>query len=326
MSLRDQLDRFEVELLRVSPESVVELNAPANSGDLARLESAIAPFAVPEDVRTLYGWHNGTRLTAFAGREFLSIDGMLRERELLTRGLAEPPSWLPLFSDASGGRLFVEALPAYGKAEDSVWGKGKDYGPTLEYTSLTRMFSVLTSAFAGGLVSNVEFDNGYSAFNVTNNEAFPELKIELDPPARNHAVYRSFFPAMDWPASWLAAIGVDKASMIPTNGPSTPISDVIAAAANGPCTFTIAGQIGRSGSNADLIWMTVTDESGVALVMISPSERSPILENFDRVRIEVDVEAGPGIRRPDIISEKHFGGQPLKAIRLRLHEPDDPSS
>ena len=323
MRMRDQLDRFEVELLRVSPEAANELAPPAHRAALDRLQSAIAPYGIPEDVRALYEWHDGARITAFMGREFLSIDSLLQQRDFLSRLNGEPPAWLPLFYDLSGGRLFVEALQVGGDAEPFVWLKGKDYGPNLEFTSLAAMFAVLANAFASDLVTLVELENGYFAFNASDNEGFRALQRTVDPLPQGQRIHRSFFPAMDWPGSWLTAIGVDKATIALTNGPSTAISDVIAAAEHGEGTFTIAGQVVRSGSNADVLWITVRDESGLALVLVSSDQRSELLDSLERVRIEVDVEAGPTIMRPDAILEKHYGGYPLKALAIRLGEPDE---
>lgn len=319
MGLPEELERFEAALVRLSPESAADLRPPATADALARLESAVVPFAVPNEVQALYEWHDGGRLTAFAGRRFLSIDEVIREREFLIDMVEEPPSWLPLFMDASGGRYFVEALHPDGNCEPGVWVKGKDYGPMWAYSGVHAMFRVLASAFDDGVIAVSRFDSGHRAFELTSEERFAAIQRELDPGPRDHTGTLSFFPAMDWPSTWLASIGVDKAASTPTGDRATPIAELIEMSRGRPVTATISGHVTTMGSKADLLWITVDDGSGLALVMFE-GER-PRLLDYATGEVEVDVEAGPTIVRPDGIRPDKHTGHPVKGLAVRLHEP-----
>lgn len=322
MGLRGELERFEAALVRLSPESEAELRPPAAEDAFARLESEIAPFTVPNEVRALHQWHDGGGfLPAFAGRQFLSLDEVVREREFLIDTVEEPPSWIPLFRDASGGRFFVEALHPDGSFEPGLWLKGKDYGPTLAYSSVAALFGVLARAFDEGVISVVRFDSGHLSFEPSSEERYLAIQGEVDPVPRQHPRVLSFFPAMDWPSTWLASVGVDKAASMPTGDRGTPIGELIARSTELPGTFTISGRITAGGSRAGLLWMTVDDGSGLALVTFE-GERSRLLEYAGRgVEVEVDVQAGPTVFRPDGVRSDTHPGYPVKGIAIRMHEP-----
>ncbi len=319
MRLRDELERFEAALVRLSPESAAGLRPPATADAFARLESAIVPFAIPNEVRALYEWHDGGSLTAFAGRRFLSIDEVIREREFLIDLVEEPPSWLPLFMDASGGRYFVEALHPDGNSEPGVWLKGKDYGPMWAYSGVHAMFRVLASAFDDRVIAVSRLDSGHLVFELTSEERFVAIQRELDPGPRDQTGLLSFFPAMDWPSTWLASIGVDKAASMPTGDRATPIAELIDMSRGRPVTATIAGRIATVGSTAGLLWITVDDGSGLALVMLE-GEHSRLLD-YSMGEVEVDVEAGPTIVRPDGIRPDKPTGHPVTGLAVRMHEP-----
>lgn len=319
MRFRDELERFEATLVRLSPESAADLRPPASADAFARLESAIVPFAIPDDVRALYEWHDGGSLTAFAGRRFLSIDDVIREREFLIDMVEEPPSWLPLFMDASGGRYFVEALHPDGSSEPGLWLKGKDYGPMWAYSGVHAMLRVLASAFDDGVIAVSRLDSGHLVFELSSEERFVAIQREFDPGPRDHTGILSFFPAMDWPSTWLASIGVDKAASLPTGDRATPIAELIEMSTDLPVTSTIAGRIKTVGSKADLFWITVDDGSGLALVMFE-GEHSRLLD-YSMGEVEVDIEAGPTIVRPDGIRPDKHTGHPVKGLAVRMHEP-----
>jgi hypothetical protein len=319
MRLGDELERFEAALVRLSPESAADLMPPATAEAFARLESAIVPFAIPNDVRALYEWHDGGSLTAFAGRRFLSIDDVIREREFLIDMVEEPPSWLPLFMDASGGRYFVEALHPDGSSEPGLWLKGKDYGPMWEYSGVHAMLRVLASAYDDRLIAVSRLDSGHRVFELTSEERFAATRRELDPGPRDHSGLRSFFPAMDWPSTWLASIGVDKSASLPTGDRATPIADLIDMSTDRPVTATIAGRITTVRSTADLFWITVDDGSGLAQVMFE-GEHSRLLD-YSMGEVEVDIEAGPTIVRPDGIRPDKHAGHPVTGLAVRMHEP-----
>ncbi|WP_374010093.1 hypothetical protein [Leifsonia sp. LS-T14] len=321
MGLRDELERFEAALLRVSPESAAALAPAADEAAFARLETVIAPYGIPDEVRTLYEWHDGVNIPAFAGREFLSIDELIAEREFLTGLLAEPSSWLPLFRDISGARFFVEAVHPNGVSDPGLWLKGKDFGPSLEYTSVTAMFDVLATAFENGVISVVTFDTGYYAFEPTSDQDFLAVQRSRDPEPRDNFTHRSFFPTMNWPSSWLAGVGIDKEVHIPTGEGATPIAEVIAATADGLSSHTITGRMGGSGSRADLLWMSVRDDSGVVLVLFE-GERPALLDYASFENVEVDVEVGPAITRPADVSPDHYPGHPVAGVRVRLYPPE----
>lgn len=321
MGLRDELERFEAALLRVSPKSGAALVSAADDAAFARLEAAIAPYGIPDEVRTLYEWHDGMNIPAFAGREFLSIDGLIAEREFLTGLLTEPLSWLPLFRDIGGARLFVEAVHPEGVSDPGVWLKGKDFGPSLEYTSVSAMFDVLATAFADGIISVVTFDSGYYAFEPTSDQDFLAVQRDRDPEPRDQFIHRSFFPTMNWPSSWLAGVGIDKGVHTPTGKGITRIAEVIAASADGLSSHTISGRMGRSGSTANLLWMSVRDDSGVVLVLFE-GERPALLDYASWEDVEVDVEVGPEITRPDDISPDHYPGHPVAGIGVRMYPPE----
>lgn len=319
MRLGDELERFDAALVRLSRESSADLRPPATADAFARLESAIDPFAIPDDVRALYEWHDGGSLTAFAGRRFLSIDDVIREREFLIDMVEEPPSWLPLFMDASGGRYFVEALHPDGYSEPGLWLKGKDYGPIWAYSGVHAMLRVLASAFDDGVIAVSRVDSRHRVFELTSEERFAAIQRELDPGPRDQTGILSFFPAMDWPSTWLASIGVDKAASTPTGDRATPIADLIALSSERPVTCTIGGRITGMGSMADLLWITVDDGSGLALVMFKGE--LPRLLYYATGEVEVDIEAGPTIVRPDGIRPDKHAGHPVKGLAVRMHEP-----
>lgn len=101
----DLLQELEAELKRSAPESAAVLRPGLGRHEIETLLGQLAQ-PVPEDVRQLYAWHDGTeptwgsiRAELFTTGEFLPLQAALSIRDAVVENGKWDERWLPVFGD-----------------------------------------------------------------------------------------------------------------------------------------------------------------------------------------------------------------------------------
>jgi hypothetical protein len=310
------LRRFRVALRELDPREADGLGPPATDEEIEQLSDELAPWRLPHEVEALYRWANGASTTAFAGRCYLTTTELIEEREFRSDMGFGSLAWLPLFRDASGACLIVEAEHT-GEREPHVWLLQKDVGPTFSYASLTTFFDTLTAVLTEGYLQVEEFANGARAVNPVDPGALAERVRLLNPPPTGLDPTRAFFPEMGWPESWLAGLGLDKQALTPRGTPSTPFDELVAAAHKAQVSATITGTVVRAQQTAP--WTTFTVSDGRADIRVQIAAELVALQFSPQVRVEVDVVLGPGILDAVPVRTDKFPGHPARGIAIRWY-------
>ena len=147
--LKQTLQKIESLLKEIFPELLDSLNPSATESQIQALEDALQ-VPLPEDVKTLYRWHDGERNTVglFFGMSFLSIEEALEEWKIwaeiaaegdsvLDSSIASVPSgfikenyanrlYLPISADGGGNNIVVDLDPDEKGQYGQVINSGRD--------------------------------------------------------------------------------------------------------------------------------------------------------------------------------------------------------
>jgi hypothetical protein len=310
------LRRFRVALRELDPREADGLGPPATDEEIEELSAALAPWRLPHEVEALYRWANGASTTAFAGRCFLTTTELLEARKFRSDMGFGSLAWLPLFRDASGACLIVEAEHT-GEREPYVWLLQKDVGPTFSYASLTTFFDTLTAVLTEGYLQVEEFANGARAVNPVDPGTLDERVRLLNPPPAGLDPTRAFFPEMGWPESWLAGLGLNKKELTPRGTSSMPFDELVDSARDAQVSATITGTVVRAQHTAP--WATFTVSDGRADIRVQIPAELVALQLFPKVRVEVDVVLGPEIDDAVPVRGDKFPGHPARGTAIRWY-------
>jgi hypothetical protein len=158
LRLHRALDGVLAHLVRLGRPVASLLQPALTSAEIAQREAGL-PFALTEEVRSLYRWRNGTRaqpgdilgdLWFFPGYYLLSLDEAIQvfhERKLAPQWRK---GWFPLFADGAGDffivpceRRGVDAKPVIG----FIHGEPQQ---DVEYLDVTTMIETLLEAYDRG--------------------------------------------------------------------------------------------------------------------------------------------------------------------------------
>lgn len=153
--IQDALNDLDIWLSSNAPIDLENLRPPASEQELAEVEQTVG-LPLPEEIRLLYKWHNGSGDTEASCVQlipewpFLSLAGSIthwRKRNLQYQDDLDDTgacfwwktSWLPLAYDFTGELFVVELSPTASNHRAVFWasienGPRFDYGwPSLEY-------------------------------------------------------------------------------------------------------------------------------------------------------------------------------------------------
>lgn len=147
-AIMDTLNDIDIWLADNAPTDWANLLPPANEQDIAQAEQAFG-LTLPEEVRFLYEWHNGSSNTPagcvhlLPGWPFLSLAdsvthwrkrNSLYESDLDDAGSCRwwKTSWMPLAHDFTGELLVVELSPKASNFRAVFWASIED-GPRFDH-------------------------------------------------------------------------------------------------------------------------------------------------------------------------------------------------
>jgi cell wall assembly regulator SMI1 len=222
------LERFERVMGARFPEWFEQLKPGLDDAGIERLRQGVAPLLLPAQVEQLYRWRSGGDRGVFGGWRLRAPDDLLRWYRFCVDELDEPPAWLPVFDDQMVNVVTLD-LPGAEPSDTSVWyGHTHDAWVDRMFDSLAGLVeTVCDAAEAGALTTDgaligILEEHGWRehvdgpAWVGWRQARCPGTFQWPDPPAGTH-LGRS--PQSDWPAVWLASLGVDDAAQQST-GPT----------------------------------------------------------------------------------------------------------
>jgi cell wall assembly regulator SMI1 len=216
--LRESLDEFEAWLTAERPELHERFKPGLGEDQILALANRLSPYHLPEELVTVYQWHDGWA-SSRAGEyvpllydgTFNSLESAVTQYEQWCELIPEDawhPLWFPAFGDASGE--FIELQPEAGLTAGCLWSyHSHDAAVSMSYDSAASLFRTSLELWRiGWQSSDIPFHDvsGLIAeHNPVTRSGDGRPKNEL-----------SCFPSLSWPEAWKVAIGI---------GPFVPASD-----------------------------------------------------------------------------------------------------
>lgn len=204
--LAELLIEVDEHLQKRHPTLVGELRAGVSDDQIDKLNGALAPLRITEDVATLYKWHNGllSPSMTFGFPEPLTIESALHfyhESIEILGGFSWTRVWFPLGYDARTYRLVLltedpsESTPVL--LYDLEGGL-----MTVEHQSIQSMVQSYLEAHRSGLA---EYDESADTFEI-DDQRFDAIRLRYSPqaydyPSNQKAAYDVNEPAT-WPPIW----------------------------------------------------------------------------------------------------------------------------
>ena len=329
MELIEELHRLEELVEERWPAVLDHMGPPATDDQVEALRTALDPMVLPIDVEALYRWRNGGGASLFVPWQLLSIEHAIQWR-VSRLEMGEPPVLVCLFTDGGGDSLLVETATTLDAVPGTVWQQPHAYDPHQQFPTLAALVATTCEVITAGLAET----NSYDGMVVNDVRAAEEIRLSRHPDMysfiRPNANTLSRFPDPEWPASWLASVGIEPLDYAP-RGASHTISALIDAADQERALGTVAGEIRNRGFSAgpDGGWYSieVTDPTGSLTVQL-PRRAVPFMP-LNRRQGEVDVEVMSRVeaeqRQAVIDAEEHpelmrrlLGGESRPAFGTRV--------
>lgn len=198
------------------PDLYPRLRPGLSEHEIQNLEARVAPYALPDDLVTVYRWHDGWEAQC-SGAPYVGLHhdcsfhtlratvelyetlcGLNREIDDLWN-----PLWFPAFGDQSGE--LVELQPERGLLAGPLWSFHSHDGEVYTtFDSVTSLFRTTLELWRAGLLPLTQGQ-------------WPEMRqriVSHNPVARysdgSSRLRRSTAPSLDWPDAWLIAAGVER--------------------------------------------------------------------------------------------------------------------
>ena len=264
------IDRLD-EALRAAGLTAVE--PPSDVARIAELDEAVAPYAIPGELRRFWERVDAERVPVFT---FPMIRGPGAALELL-RGLRElgqtvplvpPPLLLPL-DYASHCHGVIELASEWSEG-GTILEWGYDDFPLVARSVGDRIDVLAELLFEG----RFERGDGFISLDHQAEQEKRRARLAASGPDRIYGDLRAIPIALEsWPAHWLAASGVDLRDRMP-RGATHTIAEIVAAANVGRVTGRIHGEVIRLvgiGANT----LVVVDDGTRPLDVWCPAGTSP---------------------------------------------------
>jgi hypothetical protein len=267
MALGEKLHRLDSVLAEVAPASLAAMEPGLDDAGIERFQRSVAPFGLPEQLETLYRWHDGGAANVLGTWAFSSLDWVLVARAHALSQLGDPPAWLGF--DRENPLEFV-GLDVPGTITDpSVWsGWYDDDKVQRDYDSIEALVETSLDLFARGEFEVLESgwiiwrldELGVEPFRLARNPT--SFKFTYPAPWRPGTTH-SHWPSDDWPEAWTQSIG-----MIPNiwrlKGATHTIAELVAESATSEVAARVHVRVGSldRGSGG----LEVSDATGSLLV------------------------------------------------------------
>lgn len=302
VTLIHQLERFEAALRQRFPEALHAMKPGLDDDGIASLAALIAPFDLPEQLVTLYRWHNGSERGVFAGWTMESLEALTEQRQLyLGAPFNEPPVWLHIFRAEYTYVVAEVEIRGRGDYDPSIWwGDTHDGGLIRAFDSLETLVAtcadlveedILAERFGALLAPDMSSLRGQSLREYRLRHS-PTAFTEYGASAANE---QPRFPERSWPAAWLASLDVGPERW-KLRGATTTIRDLIANGQSVRGFDTIRGSVGTLWGG-DTYAFEFSDGTGTMHLACDP--RQTIFSPTSGQEYEVDVTLGAGPYHPD---------------------------
>jgi hypothetical protein len=196
------LTRFEEKVLRDWPDLRDKFGSAVEDEQIEKLNKAIAPLRLTEDIEALYKWRNGfdTEFDLFGFPGFVPLQNAFHEYgELGKMQQAWSRVWYPLSSSGGSYRLTLLS-DAYAPATPIYFYDVEDGQLQLEFESLLSMVETYEQAYEAGIMTfsrddeQLDFDG----------DALEKLRLDLNPSAYPNPGKQQNSYDTDDPDTWLA--------------------------------------------------------------------------------------------------------------------------
>jgi hypothetical protein len=303
MSLQGELARFESLLGDRFPAVLAAMNVGLNDDEVERFREALLPMNLTHEIETLYRWRDGGSPHLFGGWQMLPKETVLGQRAFYLADLEEPPAWLHIFDDQTISFASLD-VPGTGQVPGVWYGHTHDGWLSRLFISIESMVATCSDAIEAGLLSLVgrEKSTGlrFAEDSSLDGRDFTPLRVAREPAAFVYphppiGTYLTRSPVPDWPAPWLASLGLD-----PTppslHGATCTVAELLDRAAETDVTATIVGKIVRFGGWAHE-WSATVDDGTGRLSLIGPNQALFGAAMGDTA--EFDVEIDSAVRRAE---------------------------
>ncbi|MBM7844679.1 SMI1/KNR4 family protein [Herpetosiphon giganteus] len=199
-SLIELLAEFEHFLAQYAPDRYAQLEPGISEAQLEQLNALLAPLHLPDDVATLYRWHNGTThgATLFGHLDFLPLqEALARYREYNELGLEFPwcTVWFPICE--SYDRRLIALVEQASDHAPVFWNDSHDPTIAVDYSSITTMMATYLAAYQTGVIA-IDPAGWWSC----DDEGLAALRAIHDSPAHDQRISYDIYEPEDWPAAW----------------------------------------------------------------------------------------------------------------------------
>jgi hypothetical protein len=286
------IDRLN-EALRTA--GLAALEPPSDVTPIAEVDAAVAPYALPRDLRRFWERVDADRIGLNTFPKVGGPAAVLHHQRLLREidapfPLAPPPIFLTV----------DYASHCYGLIElESPWTEG---GTILEWDM--GEFPLVSRSVADWieLVRELVSEGSYErsdGYVVLDHRAEQEKRFARLEASGPHPLYGHLHAIPGelelWPAHWLAASGIDLCDRVP-RGATHTIAELVAAAGEGPVTGRIHGNVTvLVGSGAGML--VAVDDGTRPLEVWCPTGTSPwgpVHQRRFELEVTVDGDGGPG--------------------------------
>lgn len=284
LSIHRAIARFEAVVSSGWPNEFEQLLPGLDDEGIQRLNHAVAPYVLPEQVEALYRWRNGGDRGCFGGWRMRSSDELVEWYRFSCDQLGSPRTWLPVFDDQIVNIVTLDLSDAP-PSDPSVWyGHTHDKDVWRLFDSIEALLDVVCDAAEAGLLQAWEGKVGLRGSDPPESldgSGWDALRLARSPHAFRWSgespagSMLELFPSSDWPREWLQPLGVTEASLV-LRGATHTIAQLVSEAAHGPVTGTIRGRV-VTGSGGGGWWSPVVADGTGEIVVTCDTSQVPMV-------------------------------------------------
>jgi hypothetical protein len=319
MSLQGELARFESLLAERFATVLAAMNPGLDDDGIGGLREALLPMRLTDEIETQYRWRDGGTPHLFCGWQFLPSEFVVVQREFYLGDLDEPPAWLRIFDDQTISFASLD-VPGTEKVPGVWYGHTHDGWLSRLFVSIESMVATCSDAIEAGLVSlvgrgqwmGIRFADGGSLDAVD----LTPLRVAREPitfvyPDPPDGTYLPRSPVPEWPAPWLASLGLNPEAP-PLRGATHTIAQLLELSSDGEASGTILASVARFGF-FNKTWVATVDDGTGELFLVGQEEglygpRMGQRAEFDVTVRALDSSANDLRVGHPIITERRFPG------------------
>ncbi len=252
-------------------------------------EAAIHPMVLSDELRILYGWHDGDGDGLVFGDDwpyFLPLSAAIEWWRFGHDELGWTPCWFPLKSFDK--QYWIALIDSVRQENSGILNFWVDDNPELYLPSIEAMVRWHLDCLTEGLVGS-RFDDSremrFDAMERLRRRQTGPIFVRGEPLADDSS---SVF-TIDWPSAWKEAAGIDAANEIPV-GATTTIADLLSGKVSGGI---IRGQVTWYGGAGN--WGIAEIDDGTGRTLIAYPEGTPGGRNLGmRVKSELTLKSRVG--------------------------------